>query len=922
MFCISRFKYRDGAATDDDNDANLKYICDEPCLEKVTDNNWDAYVVHRRPIGGGDEQSQEQQPPPPPEPAVADDSDAGLPPMVPRTPEALAEAKLEREKTFIRECQRCLTVISDLKTSIYWQMFDFCSAECLFIYQQDTLKACAHCQADIEMKPETSKFILRFGNDLNVFCGLECIEAFKAATYVCGFCHEVKALSEATYEPPVEQNVSEEAVAAENRIRFCSKDCFQSFKSTLSKLATKSQGVCHVCNIEKDVEVLFNVYGRRIKLCSNACLSAFKFVNNVLADQCLTCESFYERTNASNFTIYAASKSHSVDDNNHDDLDDEAFVFCTSACRNLYLDKMKHAVACTWCKVKKYEHDLMRLRVGGTTEKEPSSQTVCLCSCACQRLLQLAVADATALADGGCCASCEGAMPSAPSKRVHASMSDGSWRSFCGSKCGAQFRAKLEASNNNADDDDGRVRISIVGALKKGFDRPVRVSELLGGGRRPILQAVAAERMTISVGGSGYHHPDDDDDDVVAYDDPSALLEVHSTMSSTPSMGRASGRGRGGGGGSLRNARQSHLHHPHQVEVRTQIITVGPPPTVVKNCATMCKPRTVSKAINCRPKTASIACQTDDSLERKTLITVPVPIYVPVPMPMYSLPCPVPVPIPIPVPIPVFIPTTRNSAAGIMKEIRKIQDKMPTDPFEAELLLMAEMVADDKKKKEDSDSEDDDSDMDQKPLASYASMAIKAVNNNGQVVSQQQQQHQSQQEYQASGDGPIGDDMLMMALKMAYEEPAVDLESAMTANTITQTPQQHALHHMVDDAHHQQVQHEQIIQHMPHQQHMMLLEQQQQQQMQQQMRVVPVTRGRKRGSTVNRANSQRNQAMVVPQPEPVVQSPPPVTPPAKRGRQRNDNAAQLALADQQAQHQRDMEKAESFLCLKVRIVSY
>lgn len=42
-----------------------------------------------------------------------------------------------------------------------------------------------------------------------------------------------------------------------------------------------------------------------------------------------------------------------------------------------------------------------------------------------------------------------------------------------------------------------------------------------------------------------------------------------------------------------------------------------------------------------------------------------------------------------------------------MKEINKIHDKMPTDPFEAELLMMAEMVAGDKKK-DQSDSDTDE----------------------------------------------------------------------------------------------------------------------------------------------------------------------------------------------------------------------
>jgi hypothetical protein len=60
----------------------------------------------------------------------------------------------------------------------------------------------------------------------------------------------------------------------------------------------------------------------------------------------------------------------------------------------------------------------------------------------------------------------------------------------------------------------------------------------------------------------------------------------------------------------------------------------------------------------------------EDTMGKKVLIPVPVPIYVPAPMHMYSSPYPVPVPFPLPVPVPIFVPTTRNSAHGIMKEIK------------------------------------------------------------------------------------------------------------------------------------------------------------------------------------------------------------------------------------------------------------
>lgn len=88
-----------------------------------------------------------------------------------------------------------------------------------------------------------------------------------------------------------------------------------------------------------------------------------------------------------------------------------------------------------------------------------------------------------------------------------------------------------------------------------------------------------------------------------------------------------------------------------------------------------------------------------------------------------------------------------------MKEIKKIQDKMPADPFEAELLMMAEMVAGDKKKEEETDSSEEETD--------YHNEEITGNN--------------------------FGEDIMQMALKMAteYDPAAVDLEASMQANTIT-----------------------------------------------------------------------------------------------------------------------------------------
>lgn len=168
-----------------------------------------------------------------------------------------------------------------------------------------------------------------------------------------------------------------------------------------------------------------------------------------------------------------------------------------------------------------------------------------------------------------------------------------------------------------------------------------------------------------------------------------------------------------------------------------------------------------------------------------------------------------------------------------MKEIKKIHDKMPADPFEAELLMMAEMVAGDKKK-EDTDSGTDD---EAGGAPDYQTEDIPENN--------------------------FGEDMLQIAFKMAseYDDPAVDLESAMTANTIANTNDMDMHHH-----------------------HLMMMDQNQPRQMQ----------TRKRG--------------------PPARAAPVARPPSKRTRR--GQAAEIVPTPQPEPLREPLEKADAHMCLK------
>uniref|UniRef100_A0A672KNB4 Zinc finger MYM-type protein 4-like n=1 Tax=Sinocyclocheilus grahami TaxID=75366 RepID=A0A672KNB4_SINGR len=104
-----------------------------------------------------------------------------------------------------------------------------------------------------------------------------------------------------------------------------------------------------------------------------------------------------------------------------------------------------------------------------------------------------------------------------------------------------------------------------------------------------------------------------------------------------------------------------------------------------------------NKATSCKPHTCDAETQIDGT-PKVIVLPVPVPVYVPVPMHLYTQYIPQSVGLPLPVPVPLFFPTTLDNAEHIVKTIQEIKEKIPDDPLEADLIMMAEMVAEDAEK--------------------------------------------------------------------------------------------------------------------------------------------------------------------------------------------------------------------------------
>uniref|UniRef100_A0A8C2BUG2 Zinc finger, MYM-type 4 n=1 Tax=Cyprinus carpio TaxID=7962 RepID=A0A8C2BUG2_CYPCA len=119
----------------------------------------------------------------------------------------------------------------------------------------------------------------------------------------------------------------------------------------------------------------------------------------------------------------------------------------------------------------------------------------------------------------------------------------------------------------------------------------------------------------------------------------------------------------------------------------------APAPRILKNKALLCKPLSQNKGTSCKPNVCDMNTQTDGP--SVIVLPVPVPVYIPLPMNLYTQYTPKSVGLPLPVPVPLFFPTTLDSAERIVKTIQEIKEKIPDDPLEADLIMMAEMVAED-----------------------------------------------------------------------------------------------------------------------------------------------------------------------------------------------------------------------------------
>ncbi|OWF50942.1 Zinc finger MYM-type protein 3 [Mizuhopecten yessoensis] len=645
-------------------------------------------------------------------------------------PPSVPPPSQERYKT----CSICqLMNVKTSKPFLNWQCMDFCGEDCLGKFQAGLNAACNYCGQTVQQASK-GKFCARVDNDVKQFCSGPCYNEFKKRQKLCEFCQkDVTKISDAFVAP-----VGKDALFKD----FCSQGCLQKYEEKSnrdveivgidrpqkSQVPPKGNFQCAVCRKTGPVKHEIKLEGRMNRLCGDPCFSAFQYANKLTMNTCDNCGVYcYNEGMAPQYIQFEGQQKR----------------FCSFMCVNTFKTLNKKVVSCAWCNCKKSNFDMIE-RVDANNKY----QLFCSLNCLSLYRVNLQATSNQAVV----CDQCRKFVPA----QYHLTMSDASVRNFCSYQCVMTFQSQFAGGANKS--------------------------------QTPIMNTAPQNQKTPTPRTNNKNTPTRASSRVVSSQQKQTHVPVISNVVSLSSQNTGPQQ-------VMRNTQMPTLVNsqaqPRPSVTTTamqtppqQIIIQPPPPKTVKNKSLLCKPFVQTKATSCRPHTQTKETQTeDDWTPKQCLVPIPIPYYIPVPMMMYTQYTPVPIPIPVPIPVPCFIPTTKKSASSIFKHIKEIQERIPSDPLEAELLMMAEAVA-----VADPESESESDNEDILPPSKTPPADGNTVSDTPSPIPDPVPEVTA-----APGqpNGEFGEDMLQMALRMATEmtsEPVLDLESSIAPVPVNTEP--------------------------------------------------------------------------------------------------------------------------------------
>lgn len=377
-----------------------KYLCDDSCLKDFIGNNTEKYVV--KEVKRRSERTRE-----PPSRHQAEEEQE-VPKIVARSDAEVEAARVDRDQSFMRRCNQCFEIVNFGEKTMQWETYDFCDEKCLGLYQNLIGAACAQCNEVVSLA-SIGKLCVRFGPEVKQFCTSQCLNDFKKTHQPCSLCSQ-----------NLRKDDGEEIVTGKRGNNFCDETCSKQYEDIVNPKKKQPPYLCSVCNNKKSPKVQVILDGNVHRFCSNPCFSAFKFVNNVVPDQCDMCTKYFERKSSDAHTIYQGNSPK---------------IFCTRICMSIFITKSREILQCNWCKVSKYSFDMVLFNFGKNR----------MCSLNCLSLYEVSV---NALSKKRSkCDQCK--MQKQP--QYHLTMSDTSIRNFCTYQCVLGFQSQFSKSRIASD---------------------------------------------------------------------------------------------------------------------------------------------------------------------------------------------------------------------------------------------------------------------------------------------------------------------------------------------------------------------------------------------------------------------------------------------------------------------------------------
>lgn len=321
--------------------------------------------------------------------------------------------------TFLRTCPSCNKVTDDIDTNLTWEIMDFCNQVCLSKYQKLVGAKCTSCSGDVKSS-SLGKYCVRFGNDIRQFCSSACLEQYKKGLKVCSYCQQEMSNEPDGFLAPVGEKGQFKD--------FCSKVCLEKYDIMTNDRPPKAPPgtTCSVCKDEKPITIEFDHDDAVHYFCGEPCFVAFVFVNKISPGKCAMCKRNFKKSTLEQHTMY---------------YDNAQFSFCSNSCKNIYIIAHRKIVPCSWCKVKKYNFDMIK-------KYSKTDNVINTCSINCLNMYQLSLSAINPKpAPCGLCKKMS-------NSTYHLTMSDASMRSFCSYRCVMNFQNQFpkQITLNNMSD--------------------------------------------------------------------------------------------------------------------------------------------------------------------------------------------------------------------------------------------------------------------------------------------------------------------------------------------------------------------------------------------------------------------------------------------------------------------------------------